>query len=129
MTSARSDTETWDSERNKDGNNSRYEAEFFAILRDCIIRTLKDLVGESATAAVLRKLGLVEPGFSPSSLHDKLAFVFGEPTIVIEMVIAKELSAILGMKFAVAPDFGMEEFLERAKKISYERSALLKRKL
>jgi hypothetical protein len=86
-----------------------------SIVQDCVKEALTDVLGRSATEAVLYHLRLSGKLDDPEELHQRLYALFKEGADTLERAIVKQVAQACNLEFERGRQFDFLEYMDRVR--------------
>lgn len=96
---------------------SGYLMGFYHMLGECLLRGMKDILGEGGARAVFFHLELALCGDDPKQIHRRLYSVFSDGAVTLERMIVKELFQSMNMAYVEGNEFSFERYVEIARQL------------
>jgi hypothetical protein len=110
-------------EASEQAQESKLSRDFDELVYSTIVAAMKQILGESGTAATLFHLKLKKGSkFDPDEFHDKLIDMFHAGSLAIEKVIIKELYITLEIQAKERPGYNFQRHIELAAKVHKSRT-------
>lgn len=88
---------------------------FDGLLSETIMRSMRDLLGDSPTQAIAFHIKMDSPGRDPGTFHVRLQSLLGAPAEVVEEAVVKDLFKRLELLYAPKGQFAFEKYVNSAR--------------
>jgi hypothetical protein len=94
---------------------TKHQQDFGVLLEGTIASSIRDLLGDSPAQAILYYLQPDGLGSDPRVFHTKLSTLLGQPSVILEETVVKELFRRMEVLYVPKGDFDFERYVKSAR--------------